>query len=205
MSLLKRIGAADSATLDPPPSLIGPPPDGAVKRSSMSAPTSGPAATHIDLKARVQNRLIAELDPRMDLSNGDQVRRTVEETFAQVLEQEQIVLTRVERTRLFEAISAEILGLGPIEPLLKDESVTEVMVNGPRQVYVERKGRLEKTDTQFENDDHVMRIIDRIISPLGRRCDESSPMVDARLPDGSRVNAIIPPIALVGPTITIRR
>ncbi|MCC6628730.1 MAG: CpaF family protein, partial [Chloroflexi bacterium] len=171
----------------------------------LSSEATGGPANHLDLKARVQNRLIAELDPRMDLSNADHVRRTVEETFAQVLEQEQIVLTRVERTRLFEAISAEILGLGPIEPLLKDESITEIMVNGPRQVYIERRGRLEKTDTQFENDDHVMRIIDRIISPLGRRCDESSPMVDARLPDGSRVNAIIPPIALVGPTITIRK
>jgi pilus assembly protein CpaF len=158
-----------------------------------------------ELKARVQNRLIAELDPRMDLGNADEVRRTVEETFASVLEAEGITLTRVERLRLFEAISAEILGYGPIEPLLKDPTINEVMVNGPRQVYVERQGKLELTDVVFQDDDHVMRVIDRIVSPLGRRIDESSPTVDARLPDGSRVNAIIPPIALNGPTVTIRK
>jgi pilus assembly protein CpaF len=122
-----------------------------------------------------------------------------------VLESEGITLTRVERLRLFEAISAEILGYGPIEPLLKDPNVNEVMVNGPRQVYVERQGKLELTDITFQDDDHVMRVIDRIVSPLGRRIDESSPTVDARLPDGSRVNAIIPPIALNGPTLTIRK
>jgi pilus assembly protein CpaF len=158
-----------------------------------------------DLKLRVQNRLIAELDPRMDLSNAEEVRRTVEETFTSVLESEGLVLTRVERSRLFEAIAAEILGFGPIEPLLNDDSVSEVMVNGPRQVYVERNGKLELTDVTFQDDDHVMRVIDRIVSPLGRRIDESSPMVDARLPDGSRINAIIPPISLVGPVLTIRK
>lgn len=158
-----------------------------------------------ELKTRIQNRLIAELDPRMDLSNAEEVRRTVEETFNRVLEQEQIVLTRVERLRLFEAIAAEILGYGPIEPLLKDDTVSEVMVNGPRQVYVERRGKLELSDVQFQDDDHVMRVIDRIVSPLGRRIDESSPTVDARLPDGSRINAVIPPISLVGPVLTIRK
>ncbi len=158
-----------------------------------------------EIKGRVQNRLIAELDPRMDLGNADEVRRTVEETFGAVLEAEGISLTRVERLRLFEAISAEILGFGPIEPLLKDPSVTEIMINGPKQVYVERAGKLELSDVVFNDDEHVMRVIDRIVSPLGRRIDESSPTVDARLPDGSRVNAIIPPIALNGPTVTIRK
>jgi pilus assembly protein CpaF len=158
-----------------------------------------------DLKTRVQNRLIAELDPRMDLANAEEVRRTVEETFNKVLEQEQIILTRVERLRLFEAIAAEILGFGPIEPLLKDETVSEVMVNGPKQIYVERRGKLELTDVKFNDDEHVMRVIDRIVSPLGRRIDESSPTVDARLPDGSRINAVIPPISLVGPVLTIRK
>jgi pilus assembly protein CpaF len=158
-----------------------------------------------ELKSRVQNRLIAELDPRMDLSNAEEVRRTVEETFASVLDQEQITLTRVERLRLFEAIAAEILGYGPIEPLLKDDTVSEIMVNGPKQVYVERRGKLELSDVAFNDDDHVMRVIDRIVSPLGRRIDESSPTVDARLPDGSRINAIIPPISLVGPVLTIRK
>jgi pilus assembly protein CpaF len=158
-----------------------------------------------EMKGRVQNRLIAELDPRMDLGNADEVRRTVEETFAAVLEAEGISLTRVERLRLFEAISAEILGFGPIEPLLKEPTISEIMINGPKQVYVERSGKLELADVEFNDDEHVMRVIDRIVSPLGRRIDESSPTVDARLPDGSRVNAIIPPIALNGPTVTIRK
>jgi pilus assembly protein CpaF len=106
---------------------------------------------------------------------------------------------------MLEQITDEIIGLGPLEPLLRDESITEVMVNGPRQVYIERSGKLELTNVVFQNDDHVMRIIDRIIAPIGRRVDESSPMVDARLTDGSRVNAIIPPLSLVGPVITIRK
>src|SRR5438874_125709 len=99
---------------------------------------------------------------------------------------------------MLEQITDEIIGLGPLEPLLRDDSVSEIMVNGPRQIYIERSGRLELTNVVFQNDDHVMRIIDRIIAPIGRRVDESSPMVDARLTDGSRVNAIIPPLSLVG-------
>ncbi|MCS7246517.1 MAG: CpaF family protein [Thermomicrobium sp.] len=157
------------------------------------------------LKGRIQNRVIAELDPRMDLSDEHRVRRTIEETFLSVLEAEGLALSRTDRHRLFEAIVAEILGYGPIEPLLKDDTVSEIMVNGPKQVWVERNGKLERTSIQFDDDDHVMRIIDRIVSPLGRRIDESSPMVDARLPDGSRINAVIPPISLVGPCLTIRK
>lgn len=118
-----------------------------------------------EIKSRVQNRLIAELDPRMDLGNAEEVRRSVEETFGAVLEAEGISLTRVERLRLFEAISAEILGFGPIEPLLKDPAVTEIMINGPKQVYVERAGKLDISDVVFNDDDHVMRVIDRIVSP----------------------------------------
>ena len=122
-----------------------------------------------------------------------------------ILMEENIVLSRNERRRLFEQIVAEILGLGPLEPLLADDSLTEVMVNGPRNVYIERSGKIERTNIIFENDEHLMRIIDRIVAPLGRRIDESSPLVDARLPDGSRVHAVIPPISLVGPTLTIRK
>ena len=158
-----------------------------------------------DLRSRVQNKLISELDPKMDLSDTTAVRRTIEELYNSVLQQEDIVLVRGERQRLFELVVADILGYGPIEPLLKDESINEIMVNGPKRVYVERHGRIELTPITFQNDEHVMRIIDRIISPLGRRCDESQPMVDARLPDGSRVNAVIPPISLVGPVLTIRK
>ena len=180
---------------------------GALRRPAIANATAATPRTDSfnELKTRVQNRLISELDPRMDLANHEEVRRTVEETFQSVLEAENIVLTRVERLRLYEAISAEILGYGPIEPLLKDDSVSEIMVNGPRQVYVERAGKLVLSDVGFQDDDHVMRVIDRIVSPLGRRIDESSPMVDARLPDGSRINAVIPPISLVGPTLTIRK
>ncbi len=106
---------------------------------------------------------------------------------------------------MLEQITDEILGLGPLEPLLRDETLTEVMVNGPQQVYIERDGKIELTNVTFQNDEHVMKIIQRIIAPIGRRVDESSPMVDARLADGSRVNAIIPPLSLVGPVITIRK
>ncbi len=165
--------------------------------------TSG--SEFLELKNRVQQKLIAELDPKLDLSKTEQVRRNVEEIFNEILDSENIILARVDRARLFEAVAAEILGFGPIEPLLKDQSITEIMVNGPHLVYIERHGRLEKTNIQFQNDEHVMRVIDRIVAPLGRRIDEASPYVDARLPDGSRVNAIIPPLALNGPTITIRK
>jgi len=141
----------------------------------------------------------------MDISKTDDVRRTILDLFEQILTEENIVLSRPERQRLFEQITAEILGLGPLQPLLEDESITEIMVNGPKNIYVERKGKIHRVPVTFESNDHVMRIIDRIVAPLGRRIDESSPYVDARLPDGSRVNAVIPPISLVGPTLTIRK
>jgi pilus assembly protein CpaF len=221
MSLLRRLSTAgDTGPLatevpadrpDEPEQSRGPMGTGqlaqTLKRPSLraSAAASSNENAFQQLKGRVQQRVIAELDPRMDLSDPDRVRRTLEETFLSVLESEGIVLGRTERHRLFEAIVAEILGYGPIEPLLKDNTVTEIMVNGPKQVWVERNGKLEKTVIEFDDDDHVMRIIDRIVSPLGRRIDESSPMVDARLPDGSRINAVIPPISLVGPCLTIRK
>jgi len=221
MSLLRRLSTAGDTGLlatevsadrpDEPEQSRGPMGTGqlaqTLKRPSLraSAAASSNENAFQQLKGRVQQRVIAELDPRMDLSDPDRVRRTLEETFLSVLESEGIVLGRTERHRLFEAIVAEILGYGPIEPLLKDNTVTEIMVNGPKQVWVERNGKLEKTAIEFDDDDHVMRIIDRIVSPLGRRIDESSPMVDARLPDGSRINAVIPPISLVGPCLTIRK
>jgi len=153
----------------------------------------------------VQNRLVAELDPSMDISRTDEVRRTIRQMYETILEEESIVLSRAERERLFEQIVAEILGLGPLEPLLADDSITEIMVNGAKNVYVERSGKLERTSVTFESNEHLMRIIERIVAPLGRRIDESSPQVDARLKDGSRVNAVIPPISLIGPVLTIRK
>jgi pilus assembly protein CpaF len=122
-----------------------------------------------------------------------------------ILAEETVVLSRAEREQLFEQIVAEILGLGPLEPFLADPTITEVMVNGSQDIYIERDGKITKTNAVFESEEHLMRIIERIVAPLGRRIDESSPMVDARLPDGSRVNAVIPPISLVGPTVTIRK
>ncbi|HEY4720993.1 MAG TPA: CpaF family protein [Anaerolineae bacterium] len=160
---------------------------------------------YLDLKTRVQNKLLAEMDPSLDVSKTDEVRSTIEGLYDAVLAEENIILSRVERQRLFEQIVAEILGFGPLEPYLADETITEIMVNGPKNIYIERRGKLERTTAQFESNDHVMRIIDRIVAPLGRRIDESQPYVDARLPDGSRVNAVIPPISLVGPIITIRK
>ncbi len=161
--------------------------------------------TFRDLKSRIHDRLLAELDPKMDVSKTDEVRRNIEEMFDALLTQENLMLTRADRQRLLEQIIAEILGYGPIEGLLADDTITEVMVNGPNSVYIERQGRIEATDIKFEDDDHVARIIDRIVSPLGRRIDESQPYVDARLPDGSRVNAVIPPLSLIGPILTVRK
>lgn len=161
--------------------------------------------TMSSIKERIQDKLLAELDPQMDITKTDEIRRTMEDMFNQILSTEAIILSRSERQRLFEQITAEILGFGPLEPLLADDTISEIMVNGPNHIFVEKKGKLVKTNLNFESDDHVLRIIDRIVSPLGRRIDESQPLVDARLPDGSRVNAIIPPLALNGPTLTIRK
>jgi pilus assembly protein CpaF len=174
-------------------------------RVKRQAPVAGSRDAYRDLKGRIQEKLIAELDPAMDITQTGEVRSTIEEMFETILMEESIVLSRSERRRLFEQIVAEILGLGPLEPLLADDSITEIMVNGPRNIYVERDGKIDRTNASFESDEHLMRIIDRIVAPLGRRIDESSPLVDARLPDGSRVNAVIPPISLVGPTLTIRK
>jgi len=154
---------------------------------------------------RVQRRLLSELSPTVRADNVEEVKRALTRIFEEVIAGEDVPLSRNERTELFESIVAGILGFGVLEPFLKDESVTEVLVNGPNNVYVERAGRLESTDVRFRDTEELTRIIDRIVSPLGRRVDESSPMVDARLPDGSRVNVIIPPLSLVGPCISIRK
>jgi pilus assembly protein CpaF len=173
-------------------------------RVKRSTPSVGPRDTYSDLKNRIQQKLIAELDPSMNVSESPEVRLTIQEMFETMLLQEQIVLTRSEKKKLFDQIVAEILGYGPLEQFLGVEGITEIMVNGPNHIYIERGGRIQRVNATFEDDDHLMRIIERIVAPLGRRIDEGAPMVDARLPDGSRVNAIIPPISLIGPTLTIR-
>ena len=225
MSLLRRIEQGQSgggqqdggSPSSPAPKLPGTPAtpgsggsDGSrlssLQARRVNAPATSPqAGSYFDLKTRVQNKLLAEIDPSMDASKTDEVRRTIQNLFEQILSEENIVLSRPERARLFEQIAAEILGLGPLQTLLEDDTITEIMVNGPKNIYIERKGKLHRVPITFENNDHVMRIIDRIVAPLGRRIDESSPYVDARLQDGSRVNAVIPPISLVGPVLTIRK
>jgi pilus assembly protein CpaF len=165
----------------------------------------GSENSYMDLKVRVQNKLLSELDQSMDVNQKAQVRTHIEELFNSILADESLVLSRNERQRLFEAIVADILGFGPLEILLADDTVTEIMVNGPKNVFIEQKGMITRAPVTFDDEEHVMRIIDRIVAPLGRRIDESSPIVDARLPDGSRVNAIIRPLALCGPTLTIRK
>jgi len=214
MSLLKRIEQGQGKPGEPRPTSpadSGSAGGGGANLSSLQArrvnapAPSTQAGSYFDLKTRVQNKLLAELDPSLDITRTEDVRKTILELFEQILSEENIVLSRPEKQRLLDQISAEILGLGPLQALLQDESITEIMVNGPRNVYVERKGKIHRVPVTFENSEHLMRIIDRIVAPLGRRVDESSPYVDARLPDGSRVNAVIPPISLVGPALTIRK
>ena len=177
----------------------------AARRRSVADARKGGGDNYSDLKVRIQNRLLSELDPNMDISKKDEVRRQIQDLFNAILAEENMLLSKSERERLFESIVADILGLGPLESLLGDDTITEIMVNGPKNVFIEQKGKVTLSGVTFENDEHVLRIIDRIVAPLGRRVDESQPLVDARLQDGSRVNVVIRPIALCGPTITIRK
>ena len=165
-----------------------------------------------ELKLAIHRRIVDEMSPEEQqfLSSNTHTRAEVEEVISsfcqRVLDDNPMNnVPRGERARIVTDICDEILGLGPIEPLLKDESITEVMINGPKKIFVERKGKIQLTNVQFHDDDHLMTIIERIVSPLGRRIDESSPLVDARLKDGSRVNAIVPPLSLIGPCVTIRK
>ncbi|MGL5268951.1 MAG: CpaF family protein [Selenomonadaceae bacterium] len=163
------------------------------------------------LKLEIHRRIVDEMDlaQQRQLTSGEQDRKEVEGIIGEycnnVLEENPFAVPRADRQDIVSDVLDEILGLGPIEPLLKDESVTEIMINGPRHVFVERMGKLQNTSVQFQDEAHLMNIVERIVAPLGRRIDESSPLVDARLPDGSRVNIIIPPLALSGPCITIRK
>ena len=180
------------------------------QRSEASVSLHAERTTAVDpyaeLKTRVHHACIAKLGPELfaaettgDLS--ERVLRAVTEQLAL----DRTPLTRDERRQLVREITDDILGYGPLEPLLRDDSVTEVMVNGADRIYIERNGKIEQAGVTFVDDAHLLRIIDKIVSQVGRRIDEASPMVDARLPDGSRVNAIIPPLSLRGPTLTIRK
>ncbi len=159
----------------------------------------------IELVSHLHSKVTSTIGRTLENASVEALRAVLAEQLPLLLEEERLALNRTDRLRLQDAVFAEIVGYGPIQDLVLDDTISEIMVNGPRQVWIEREGKLHLTDIRFADADHVLRIIQRIIAPLGRRCDESSPMVDARLPDGSRVNAIIPPLSLVGPTLTIRK
>lgn len=159
-----------------------------------------------DLKAKMHMALLERIDlEAMEALSPDRLRDELRNLVESLLQEENVVVNENERRNLVRDIQYEMLGLGPLEPLLADPTVSDILVNNSQQVYVERRGKIELTDVSFVDDAHLMKIIDKIVSRVGRRIDESSPMVDARLPDGSRVNAIIPPLALDGPVLSIRR
>jgi len=164
------------------------------------------ADPYAELKTEIHHACIAKLGPQLFTTQSDEeLSERVLRAVTEQLALDRTPLTREERRQVTREITDDILGYGPLEPFLHDDTVSEVMVNGPDSIYIERSGKIEHTGAAFVDDAHLMRIIDKIVSTVGRRVDESSPMVDARLPDGSRVNAIIPPLALRGPTLTIRK
>ncbi len=158
------------------------------------------------IKSKIHQKILALVDLRtMENMSPEQLRTDLKRLTERLLDEDNTALNEAERNTVVQSIQNEMLGLGPIEPLLADTTVSDILVNGPWRVFVERRGRLEATEVKFDSDAHLLRIIDKIVSRIGRRVDELSPMVDARLPDGSRVNAIIPPLALDGPVLSIRR
>ncbi len=204
-------GSGPGRAAEPKPSGEAPPSGGGHPRSTAGrepviVPGPPPADANDEIKFRVHRRLIQELETaRLDRMPAAEAREAVDAAARQILQQEAPGVYGLARDELIAAIVDEVLGLGPIEPLLRDATITEVMVNAPDVIYYERDGKLHRAPVRFRDNVHIMRIVERIISPLGRRVDESSPMVDARLVDGSRVNVVIPPIAPKSPSITIRK
>jgi pilus assembly protein CpaF len=195
MALIERLRRDTAAPADSPK-----------QREPAKKPPVRPDTEYQELKSRVHNRLFEILDlSRMSKVSEERVRQDVAIATARILEEERTLQTLEDRERLIREIQDEVFGLGPLEPLLQDPTVSDILVNGHAMIYVERHGRLERTVARFKDDAHLMRIIERIVSSVGRRVDETTPMVDARLADGSRVNAIIPPLALDGPLLSIRR
>jgi len=194
-------GAA-SATAERPVALAGP-----VGTASQQVPLhAGASDPYAELKTSIHHAVIAKLGPELfKKETTEDLSERVLHAVTEQLALDRTPLTREERRRIVREIADDVLGYGPLEPLLRDDSVTEVMVNRHDLIFVEREGRLERSNASFVDNAHLLRIIDKIVSQVGRRIDESSPMVDARLPDGSRVNAIIPPLSLKGPTLTIRK
>ena len=206
MSLMQRVERAQQAQQaqqeggEPPPpnALVPVPPPVSVAKTNQREDMLR------DLRISMLAEVVRAFDAILD-APPDEIRGRIEGVADRVISEQGFAVTRDERLRLVQELLDEVQGFGPIEPFLHDETVTEVMVNGPQHIYIERAGKISRVDSYFLNDEHVLRIIDRIITPLGRRIDETSPRVDARLPDGSRVNAIIEPLSLVGPVITVRK
>ena len=203
MSLLTRLGRTDGKNLQV-----------MIFSSRKGGETNVAEDRAQNLKLMIHRKIVEEITPEeqriisaKNMSDDDLglVNDIIDKYFKRVLETNPYAVPLGERTRLVTEIRDEMLGLGPLEPLLKDDTITEIMVNGPKKIFVEKLGKLTLTDVKFQDDQHLMNIIERILTPLGRRIDESSPLVDARLADGSRVNAIIPPLSLVGPAVTIRK
>src|SRR5579883_1690384 len=174
--------------------------------SSRKAAPAGPPSLLESLKGRVQDRLFERIGPRkMDEVGPSSLLNQNTDVIREIISEEGLLLTDSDQAALIEMTTNEMLGLGPLEPLLQDNEVSDILVNGFSETFVERRGKLHKTNVRFHDDQHLMQVISRIVSRVGRRIDEASPMVDARLPDGSRVNAVIPPLALDGPALCIRR
>ncbi|HRQ05292.1 MAG TPA: ATPase, T2SS/T4P/T4SS family, partial [Nitrosomonas halophila] len=174
--------------------------------SPAAAALTHTTAAYHDLKAKIHQGLLDRMDLAvMESLPQERLLAEIKTLVERLLIEERAPINDLERQRIVQDIQHEVLGLGPLEPLLADPTISDILVNSHRQVYVERRGKLELTDVHFANEAHLRKIIDRIVSRIGRRVDESSPMVDARLPDGSRVNAIIPPLAIDGASVSIRR
>jgi pilus assembly protein CpaF len=189
---------------------VEPTPQAAVEpapRPAQARPAAGRKSPLVEVKRRVHEALLAELGPRIydDRLDEHELAERVRQAVRSVLEREDTPLTSADRARASLEVIDEILGYGPLEPLLRDPDISEIMVNGANRIFVEQSGRLRAVEASFNDEDHLRRVIDKIVARVGRRVDEASPMVDARLPDGSRVNAVVPPIALDGSALTIRK
>jgi len=173
--------------------------------SSLGAERQGTKSFE-ELKRLIHSKLVDKLDlSRVSDLEGDTLRREIRLVVERLCDTENPLLNRMDRERLIDEVLDETFGFGPLEVLLKDPTISDILINGPQKIFVERRGKMEKSEVKFRDNEHLLQIIDRIVSKVGRRVDETSPMVDARLPDGSRVNAIIPPLALDGPSVSIRR
>jgi len=189
----------------PPPAARKPPPEEIKAQPTRGKPSKEKVEQFNTLKMRLHRKLIDQLDLARMVGDEQTLRAQVKEVVTALAEQENNLLNFNERQRLVNEVLDETFGLGPLEVLLTDPTISDILVNGPKQVYVERRGKLEITEVEFRDDAHLMHVIDKIVTSVGRRCDEVSPMVDARLKDGSRVNAIIGPLAIDGPSMSIRR